>query len=255
MLWAGVLRNEGGDDHSNMSLQPRLYLLDVEGTTSPISLVSKQLFPYARKHLRAYLHEHGGEPEVRADLVLLTEERRVESAGDAPPVSSATNQGEAAAYLLWLMAQDRKSTALKALQGRIWKTGFENGELVGTVFPDVPEALERWSSHAHVAIYSSGSVEAQKLLFRYSSAGDLTPYIVGYFDTHVGPKTAAESYRAIAATMDIAPEEILFVSDMLKELEAADEAGCVTRLSMRVGNSPVGDLHGYVAIHSFDEIG
>ncbi len=186
-----------------MSTHPRVYLLDVEGTTSPISLVSEQLFPYARKHLRAYLHEHGGEPEIRADLVLLAEERRVESVDDAPPVHAGSNHNEAAAYLLWLMDRDRKSTALKALQGRIWREGFEAGELVGTIFPDVPEALERWSSHAHVAIYSSGSVEAQKLLFRYSSAGDLTPYIVAYFDTHVGPKSAAESYEAIATEMGV----------------------------------------------------
>jgi enolase-phosphatase E1 len=140
------------------------------------------------------------------------------------------------------------------LQGRIWRDGFETGELVGTVFPDVPEALDRWSRGARVAIYSSGSVEAQRLLFRYSSAGDLTPYLSGYFDTRVGPKTAAESYRTIAAKMGVATGEILFISDVVRELDAALEAGCGTRLSVREGNAAVNDAHQHIEIHSFTDI-
>jgi enolase-phosphatase E1 len=128
------------------------------------------------------------------------------------------------------------------------------GELVGTVFADVPEAVARWSREARVAIYSSGSVEAQQLLFRYSSAGDLTPYIAGYFDTRTGPKTAPESYRAIADAMGVKTEEILFVSDLLRELDPAREAGCETRLSVREGNSPVEDSLGHEVVRSFAEI-
>lgn len=238
-----------------MSL-PRLYLLDVEGTTSPISLVSEQLFPYARKHLRGYMRQHAGEPEVAADLALLAEENRAEPAADAPKFEGDGVE-PAGDYLLWLMDRDRKSTALKSLQGKIWKSGFGAGQLVGTVFPDVPEALARWTSsprEARVAIYSSGSVEAQRLLFRHSSAGDLTPFLSGYFDTRVGAKTAAESYRAIAEAVGLAADDILFVSDRVRELDAAWEAGCLTRLSVREGNPVVSDDGGHSAVCSFAEI-
>ena len=233
---------------------PRLYLLDVEGTTSPISLVSEQLFPYARRHLRAYLHEHAGEPEADADFALLVGENNAETAADVPRFARFEDIDRAGDYLLWLMDRDRKSTALKSLQGKVWKAGFEGGELVGTVFPDVPEALARWSRAAKVAIYSSGSVEAQQLLFRHSSAGDLTPFLSGYFDTRVGAKGAADSYRAIAAAAGVATDEILFVSDAVRELDAAREAGCGTRLSVREGNAPVAQPHRHTAIRSFAEI-
>jgi len=234
--------------------RPRLYLLDVEGTTSPVSLVYEQLFPYARKHLKAFLIEHGGELEIEADLALLAAENGVEAAEDVPRFAVGDGPDQAEAYLLWLMDRDRKSTALKSLQGRIWKSGYLAGELVGTVFDDVPAALARWSREAAVAIYSSGSVEAQKLLFRYSSVGDLTPYISGYFDTRIGAKTAAESYRAIAAAMGVSTNEVIFVSDLLRELEPAREAGCMTRLSVREGNQAVTDRQEHVAIESFAEI-
>jgi len=237
---------------------PRLYLLDVEGTTSPLSLVTEQLFPYARKHLKRFILDHVDEADVRADLALLAEERMEERDDEAPRVEPEWDVADDAepgiAYLLWLMDRDRKSTALKSLQGKIWKAGFEAGELVGTVFADVPEALARWSRTAKVAIYSSGSVEAQQLLFRHSSAGDLTPYISGYFDTRVGAKGSAESYRAIAAATSVATTEILFVSDVVRELDAAREAGCGTRLSVREGNAAVADGHKHIAIRSLKEV-
>lgn len=239
---------------------PKLYLLDVEGTTSPLSLVSEQLFPYARKHLPEFLREHAGKPEIQADLALLAAENRAETEHGCPILAAPLRQGwegtipEAVAYLLWLMDQDRKSTALKSLQGRIWKSGFEAGELIGTVFPDVPEALARWSQTAKVAIYSSGSVEAQQLLFRYSSAGDLTPYISAYFDTRIGPKTSPESYRAIAAAIGVATSEVLFFSDVLRELDPAREAGCQTRLCVREGNLPLSKHHDHILIRSFKEV-
>ena len=240
------------------SARPRLYLLDVEGTTSPVSLVYEQLFPYARKHLAAFLHKHLREPEIRDDLRLLAEENRAENAKDCPTLGiEIASELHALPYLYWLMDQDRKSTALKSLQGRIWKAGFEAGELVGTVFPDVPEALARWTSpprEARVAIYSSGSVEAQRLLFRYSSAGDLTPFISAYFDTRVGAKTSVESYRAIAAAMGVETGEVLFVSDVLRELDPARDAGCLTRLSVRDGNAGVGPDLSHIAIHTFTSI-
>lgn len=236
-------------------IQPKLYLLDVEGTTSPISLVYEQLFPFARKHLSDFLLETVEDPEVVADLKLLTEEYANETDPDAPQLEIEPGDrlyaDDGAVYLHWLMDKDRKSTALKSIQGRVWKFGFESEELTGTMFPDVPEALERWSREAKVAIYSSGSVEAQQLLFRYSSAGDLTPLISAYFDTKVGAKTSPESYRAIAAAMEVTPEEILFVSDVLRELDPAREAGCQTRLSVRDGNAAVPDTNGHLAIQTF----
>jgi enolase-phosphatase E1 len=122
------------------------------------------------------------------------------------------------------------------------------------VFPDVAEAFARWSDTAKVAIYSSGSVEAQKLIFRYPSAGDLTPYISAYFDTRTGAKTSSDSYRAIAAAMGVATSEILFVSDLLRELDPAREAGCLTRLSVREGNQPVPDRCGHIAVSTLGEI-
>jgi enolase-phosphatase E1 len=236
----------------------KLYLLDVEGTTSPISLVYEQLFPYARRHLGSFLRDNVDDPAVRGDLALLAEEYETETDPEAPELeaefASPVNVDEAAVYLNWLMDRDRKSTALKSIQGRIWKSGFLAGELTGTMFPDVPDALRRWNQTANVAIYSSGSVEAQQLLFRYSSSGDMTPLISAYFDTRVGPKTSPDSYRAIAAAMKVAPEEVLFVSDVLRELDPAHEAGCQTRLSVRAGNQPVDQPHEHKAIASFEEI-
>ena len=149
------------------------------------------------------------------------------------------------------MDRDRKSTALKSLQGKIWKAGFESGEMQGTLFADVPAALTRWSMSARVAIYSSGSVEAQQLLFRYSTFGDLTPLIAAYFDTRTGPKASSASYAAIAAALNVEPREVLFFSDVVRELDPAREAGLETRLVVRPGNAPIENAHGHSAIDSF----
>jgi enolase-phosphatase E1 len=233
----------------------KVYLLDIEGTVAPLTLTSGQLFPYARAHLRAFLETHAQDAAVREDLALLAGENRAETDPAMPcrldEVSAAGSEDGtrfrmgAYLYLLWLMDQDRKSTALKSLQGRIWKTGFESGELKSTLFADVPEALERWARAGKVAIYSSGSVEAQKLLFRHSNYGDLTPLISNYFDTRTGPKRASASYAAIAEAMQIAPAEAIFFSDVVGELNAARDAGLATRLVVREGNAPVDDAHGH----------
>jgi enolase-phosphatase E1 len=231
---------------------PRLFLLDIEGTIAPLSLVYEQLFPYARAHFPVYLQSHAADPGVVSDLTMLAQESAAEADPTAPKFTSAEYWVEAIPYLNWLMDRDRKSTALKSLQGRIWKGGFENGELKGTLFEDVPPALERWSSAAHVATYSSGSVAAQMLLFRHSNFGDLTPLISGYFDTRTGLKTAKESYESIASAMDCEPREIVFFSDVVRELDPAREAGCHTRLVMREGNALVEDSHGHRKIKTFN---
>jgi enolase-phosphatase E1 len=230
---------------------PKLFLLDVEGTVAPISLIYDQMFPYARMHFEPFLQSHCGDPGVVADLTMLAHENGAETDATVPRFTTPEYWDEAIPYLNWLMDRDRKSTALKSLQGRIWQRGFESDELKGTLFNDVPPALERWSTTAHVAIYSSGSVAAQMLLFRHSSFGDLTPLISGYFDTRTGPKTSTASYESIAGAMGCEPREIMFFSDVVRELDPAREAGCHTRLVMREGNTPVEDAHGHRRIKSF----
>ncbi|HWG20817.1 MAG TPA: acireductone synthase [Terracidiphilus sp.] len=242
-------------------MQPKLYLLDVEGTVAPISFVTEQLFPYARAHFAAFLTQNFNQPAVRADLALLAEEHRAEADPGVPPISTACRRAAnglpgfvsgSIAYVLWLMDRDRKSTALKSLQGTIWKAGYKTGELRSTLFPDVPEAFARWSQSARIAIYSSGSVEAQQLLFRYSNFGDLTPLIAGYFDTRVGPKQASASYAAIATAMNVAPQDAQFFSDTVSELDAAREAGWQTRLVIRPGNAAIDDAHEHARLETFD---
>ena len=246
-----------------MTTTPRVFLLDVEGTVSPISLVSEQLFPYARTHFPAFLQAHSSDPAVQSDLALLAEENKAEADLDVPRLLGApsfpllSEEGvrsseSVLAYLFWLMDRDRKSTALKTLQGRIWKSGFESGELKGTLFPDVPSALTCWSAQGRVAIYSSGSTSAQQLLFRHSIFGDLTALIAAYFDTRTGLKTAAASYTAIAAAMQVEPQQVCFFSDVVRELDPAREAGLETRLVLREGNAPVEDPNGHTAIESFN---
>jgi enolase-phosphatase E1 len=244
-----------------MSTAPRLYLLDVEGTVAPIAFVYERLFPFARKHFRAFLSDMSDDAAVQDDLAMLLEENRADA--DAPRISAAaagqpiewqTFRDECLGYLRWLMDRDRKSTALKSLQGKIWRAGFESGELQGDLFPDVPDALRRWSKAARVAIYSSGSVEAQQLLFRHSNFGDLTPYIAGYFDTRTGAKKVGASYAAIAEAIGIAAQDGLFFSDVVRELDAAREAGFQTRLVMRQGNAAVEDAHGHVILGGLDGI-
>jgi enolase-phosphatase E1 len=266
---------------------PRLYLLDIEGTVAPISLTTGQLFPYARKHFPEFLRAAFDAPltgmdesfsgteqgYVQLDLLKLSKENRDESDPDAPrielpPVSKVGPETGAIGYfvsvdreewlsnslkyIFWLMDRDRKSTALKSLQGKIWKAGFESGKLKGTLFPDVLPALTRWTAHGRVAIYSSGSASAQQLLFRHSIYGDLTHLIAGYFDTRMGAKTESASYRAIAAAMQVEPREVCFFSDVVRELESAREAGMETRLVVRDGNAPIEDGRGHVAINSFE---
>jgi enolase-phosphatase E1 len=248
-----------------MGPSPRVYLLDVEGTVAPIAFVHEQLFPYARAHFCAFLEQNIAADAVVRDLMLLKKEHMNEQDPNAPsllPPGFRTDRNNIAwrpsvgipqvlDYVFWLMDRDRKSTALKSLQGRIWKNGFESGALQGTLFDDVPAAVERWSAKALVAIYSSGSEEAQRLVFRYSIFGDLTGLISAYFDTHVGPKQASASYAAIARNLKVDPGEVLFLSDMVPELNAAREAGCQTRLVVRDGNTPVEEGHGHGVVESF----
>jgi len=237
----------------------RVFLLDIEGTTTPIAFVHDLLFAYVREHLDGFLAEHVSTAILPDFVTALSTEHAAETDADPPPVwrDAATDQLRASvsAYVRWLMDRDRKSPALKLLQGLIWEQGYQAGEIHGEVFDDVPRAFERWrSSGRFIAIYSSGSELAQRRLFASTRFGDLTPQIAGFYDTAVGPKIAAESYGRIAEGLDSKPSEILFVSDVVAELAAARAAGCDTRLCVRPGNAPQQDEDAYTQIRSFDEL-
>jgi enolase-phosphatase E1 len=199
-------------------------LTDIEGTTSSISFVKDVLFPYARERLPAFITTHADKPEVQHWLH--------EAAKEAGLVS-ATQQEIIELLIGWIDA-DRKSTALKALQGMIWEAGYTDGEYRAHVYAEVPARMREWrDAGKRLYVYSSGSVPAQKLLFAHTEAGDLTPLISGYFDTETGPKRAAESYRLIASAIGAPVSEILFLSDIVEELDAARAAGMQTILLAR----------------------
>jgi enolase-phosphatase E1 len=199
-------------------------LTDIEGTTSSISFVKDVLFPNARERLPAYDHTHADEPDVQHWLH--------EAAKEAGLVS-ATQQEIIDLLIGWIDA-DRKSTALKALQGMIWEDGYTSGEYRAHVYEEVPARLRAWKAAGkRLYVYSSGSVPAQKLLFKHTEAGDLTPLFSGYFDTETGGKRDAESYRRIAEAIGVPPPAILFLSDVVAELDAAKVAGMQTMLLAR----------------------
>ena len=222
----------------------RTVLLDIEGTTTPIDFVFNVLFPYARLHCGRFLTQHASKLDVRADVAALRDENLTDTRKslNPPQLRSDTSEAELeslVAYIEWLIAHDRKSTPLKSLQGKIWEEGYRSGQLYGQVFEDVPRALNRWQEQKrNVCIFSSGSVLAQRLLFAHTMAGDLTRYVSHHFDTTTGAKTDARSYQIIAKTLQQLPGEIVFVSDVTTELDAAKSAGLQTLLCQRTGNRP-----------------
>jgi enolase-phosphatase E1 len=231
-------------------------LLDIEGTTTPVAFVYDVLFPFARAQVKDYLLRHLALDEVRHDVERLREEHAKDVADQlSPPVFESSEVESIAEYVYWLMDRDRKSTGLKSLQGKIWEEGYRSGALKSEVFPDVPVALERWhNAGLKVAIFSSGSVLAQKLLFAHTNAGPLTQFIDAYFDTTTGPKTAAQSYRRISTELQLNPTQLLFISDVTAELEAATDAGVQTALCIRPGNAPQPNVDQQRIIRSFDEV-
>ena len=234
-------------------------VLDIEGTTTPISFVYDILFPYARENLQEFLSTHGPTGLLAEVERQLREEHTVDVArGDAPPPLPADitsgNALDLEPYVRWLMDRDRKSPGLKLLQGLIWQRGFADGSLRGEIFPDVARALDRWSSSSiDVAIYSSGSVLAQRLIFGNTADGDLTPRISQFFDATIGPKRSADSYRHIASELHREPSELLFLSDVHAELSAARAAGFQALLCVRPGN-PEPPREDESTIQTFDEL-
>ncbi|SRR6266404_396045 len=242
-----------------MTASVRGILLDIEGTTTPIAFVHHVLFQYARSRIKEYVSEHCGFGEVLSDLARLRQEHAadVERNSHSPMLSENSDNeiDSIIAYLQWLIDRDSKSTALKSLQGKIWREGYLDGTLKAPLFKDVAPALRRWSRCGlRISIFSSGSSLAQRLLFAHTQAGDLTEYIDNYFDTTIGPKKANESYRRIAFASRLPATQILFISDIVPELDAAREANMQTRLCVRPGNQPQPSM-GHKSVQSFDEIG
>ncbi|MEJ7934862.1 acireductone synthase [Sphingobium sp. AN558] len=221
-------------------MTPRAIVTDIEGTTSSLSFVHDILFPYSRARLANYVAAHAQDVGPILDAVR-------QEAGDP----SMDSDGCIARMLEWHDA-DRKIGSLKTLQGLIWKTGFESGVLKGHVYADAVDGLRRWHARGiALYIYSSGSIEAQKLLFGHTEQGDLTPLFTGHFDTAIGGKKEAGAYRAIAAQIGIPPADILFLSDIEAELAAAQEAGFAVTLLVREG--PLREA-GFPAAADFDSI-
>ncbi|MDT4953613.1 MAG: enolase-phosphatase [Acidobacteriota bacterium] len=234
-------------------------LLDIEGTTTPIDFVYQILFPYARERLKDFITRHRADEEVRSIVSDLFAEHAQDKSTDLPPLRYSDNLDEEqieaiAAYCHWLMRHDRKLTPLKTLQGKIWEEGYRSGELKSEVFPDVLPNLRRWREQGKtVCIYSSGSVLAQKLLFAHTGQGDLTKFVHDFFDTNVGHKTEQGSYTRIAGLLG-KPSEILFISDVVAELDAAQAAGFQTLLCVRPGNPQQPDSSVHDIIHTFDDV-
>jgi enolase-phosphatase E1 len=221
----------------------RAVLTDIEGTTSSIDFVKDVLFPYARQHLPAYVETHTDAPEVQHWLH--------EAAKEAGIVEAT--RGAIIDLLIRWIDEDRKSTALKALQGMIWREGYESGVYTSHMYPEVPARLRAWHAQGlKLYVYSSGSVPAQKLLFGFTEYGDLTPLFSGYFDTQVGHKRETASYREIAAAIGLPPAQVLFLSDIREELDAAREAGMRTVHLIRPPQA-VQDA-GHPAVADFDAV-
>ncbi|MGE8187916.1 acireductone synthase [Pseudomonas sp. NPDC086278] len=216
-------------------------LTDIEGTTSAVSFVFDVLFPYAAKHLPDFVRQHADRADVAEQLAAVRRDNN-ESGADVDRVID---------ILLGWIAEDRKATPLKALQGMVWEQGYQAGQLKGHVYPDAVEALKRWHQDGFkLFVYSSGSIQAQKLIFGCSEAGDLSPLFNGYFDTTSGPKREAQSYQHITQAIGLDAAQILFLSDIVEELDAACTAGMATCGLAREG----GELAGHITVDSFAQI-
>lgn len=215
---------------------------DIEGTTSSLSFVKEVLFPYARRHIADFVRQHQHDVAVKPLL------------DEVCALSDATELESIIAQLIVWIDTDQKITPLKALQGLIWEAGYHQGDFKGHIYADAALCLQQWQQQGlALYVYSSGSVHAQKLLFGFSEAGDLTSLFSGYFDTHIGGKREVASYQRIAASIGFPGEQILFLSDIVEELDAAREAGFATRWLVRDSTIAVKPLHpvvtDFLAIH------
>lgn len=225
--------------------QIRAVLTDIEGTTTDIRFVHDVLFPYAKNHMDRFVRANAEQPEVEKQLIEVAKIAGCEN-DNLDKISEALQQ--------W-MKKDLKLTPLKTLQGMLWKTGYEQGDFKGHIYPDASLALSQWHQQGlQLAVYSSGSVQAQKLLYANSTAGDLTPLFSGYFDTTTGPKRLQESYQSISNELSAQASSILFLSDIVEELDAAKAAGLQTCQlvrddDMQTGQHPTAESFNQIEIH------
>ena len=217
-------------------------LTDIEGTTSSLSFVKDVLFPYARERMAEYVRQHAQELSVKKEL---EEVRRLSGIN--------LNNSEIIEQLIRWIDEDKKITPLKSLQGMIWENGYKNGDFKGHVYEDAARNLKKWKQAGlKLYVFSSGSVQAQKLLFAHTDYGDLTPLFSGYFDTTIGNKREENSYRKITESIGTPPGEILFLSDIREELDAARSAGMPVTWLLRDGAlDPNATLR---QVQNFDEI-
>lgn len=210
-------------------------LTDVEGTTTSISFVHEVLFPYASLKLRSFVHKSLENSEVKSILEETLKTAREES-------DKNLTVDEVCDLLLYWIKTDRKHPALKNLQGLIWEEGYASGEIKGHIYEDVPLTLSNWKNKGlTLGVYSSGSVKAQHLIFEFSTAGNLRPFFSHHFDTAVGHKREVASYTNIAKELNLKPSEILFLSDLKEELDAARDAGMMTTQLVRLDNVVLGN--------------
>lgn len=235
----------------------RALLLDIEGTTTPIDFVVKTLFPFASARAEGFLRRRSNDAEINQLIGELRSTWSGAASSGAPVWIESTSEeklSSVAAYIQWLIARDSKITPLKTLQGKIWEEGFRSGDLKGEDYPDVAPAFNRWREQGRrIAIFSSGSVLAQKLLFTNSTVGDLSALLEAYFDTTTGPKRESSSYQRIATALGIPAERLLFISDVEAELDAARAAHLHTVHSLRPGIAPP-PKPAHPAIHTFGEL-
>ncbi|XP_065339375.1 enolase-phosphatase E1 [Cloeon dipterum] len=238
------------------------FLLDIEGTTTSISFVKDKLFPYVRENLATYLKENWAEASFQGVLKKLVEQAKADVeakmegavALDDEEESPEKAQDAVKNNVLWMMDADRKAGALKLLQAQMYVKGYEAGSLKGHLYDDVEPQFKKWNEDGKkIYIYSSGNVEAQKLLFKNSEAGDVSALIADYFDTDMGAKVEKESYTKIAEKIGKPIGEVLFFTDIVKEADAATEAGMPVILLEREGNAPLteADKTKYTVISSF----
>ncbi|CAO3577555.1 unnamed protein product [Absidia cylindrospora] len=239
-------------------------ILDIEGTITPISFVKEILFPYVTGRLDVFLDRVWGTSELEHHIQILREQAEkdvvagIEGALLIPTTCTTENIKAAVKQnIKWQMASDRKIGALKSFQGFMWKEGYESGDILGIVYDDVVPALQKWQSEGKkIYIYSSGSVPAQKLLISHTKQGDLSKYFSGYFDTSVGLKVEKQSFMNIANELGISDtKSILFVTDNIHEIYAADQAGLQVAIADRPGNAPLGLVDPSIKIvTSFDSL-
>lgn len=244
-------------------LAAKSIICDVEGTTSSISFVKEVLYPYALKNVEEYLKTHWNEDATKTVVAALREQAdedkkaEVEGVVTIPAEDSEDVIPDVVKNVEWQSSLDRKTGSLKTLQGLVWAKGYKDGSIKGHVYEDVPKAFEQWTEGGRkVYIYSSGSVDAQKMLFEHSEQGDLVKHLAGHYDTKIGAKTEKDSYEALLKNIEASGEEALFLTDVVAEAKAAKEAGLNVVVLDRPGNAELSedDRKEFTVISSFADI-